>query len=180
MNLELLERKFRSRQNIMVAVDSAWAWVEKIGREAMDLLGEDDPICEQIDYACIAWMNAHSEISDLIENSSANKLEPKTLGQILNVLTRIKWEGPKSMYDLQSAYRTAVYNAGKDNDVHKNTIADGCCRRLQLNSDCFLQLVHEWLSGNPGPIKQVLKNHIKTTLHHIVDSYFDEGTSQVQ
>lgn len=58
---------------------------------------------------------------------------------------------------------------------HRNTIADACTRRLQLDRrNDFLKLVEKWLAGEPGPLKLTLKAHCNTPEHHIIDEFFNK------
>lgn len=169
-----VERKFSGRQGIFEEFTQIWRRGEALETEARKLLGEGDPICENLGYSNVGMMNAYFEIEDCVKNACNNKLNPKTLGQILDVLNRIKWTGARSGRELNEAYQKAVHDVRKSQGVERNTIADACCRRLQLKRDGFLELAELWLGGDPNALKRILKNHTYWSLHNVIDDFFNE------
>ena len=64
----------------------------------------------------------------------------------------------------------------QNKDIHRNTIADACTRRLQLDGrDDFLDLVDKWLKGDPEPIKRILKLHTPDSIHYDIEYFFYEN-----
>jgi len=115
------------------------------------------------------------EIEDNLAHGNGNKLELKTLAQIIDVLTRIKWTGTKSRHGLIEAYQTAVQDVAKFNDIHRNTIADACTRRLRLDGrDDFLELIEKWLEGDSRCLKLTLKAHCNIFEHCLIDEFFQK------
>lgn len=168
------ETKISGRRGILEEFVEIWRRGERLEKEAKKLLGEDDPICENLGYANVGMMNACSEIEDWVQKACNNKLQPKTLGQILDVLNRIKWTGVQSGKELVEAYQKSVHDVRKDQGIERNTIADGCCRRLQLKRDEFLDLVERWFAGDRSGLILILKAHTSWSMHHVIDDFFNE------
>jgi len=167
-----IEKKFNDRQEILEEFGKAWRWAGRIEREARELLSNDDPISENLGYANVSMMNAYYEIEDIILKSGSNKLESITLVQILDVLTRIKWTGTETDRELIEAYQTAVKDVANFHKIHRNTIADGCCRRLQLTRDGFLDIVKKWLAGESDDLQIILKRHAYSSKHSLLEDFF--------
>ena len=168
------DTKISSRQGIYMELKEIWDRGERLAKEANKLLGEDDPICENLGYANVGMMNAYFEIKDFVHKTCSNKPQLKTVGQVLDVLNRIKYTGVNSMQGLIEAFQKAVHDVGKSQKMERNTIADACCRRLQLNRDQFLNLVERWLAGDPNALVHILKVHTSWSIHNVLDDFFDE------
>jgi len=166
--------KFGRKQDFLSELGKVWGKVDEIEKKAQKIWGEDNPILENIGFAWVHIMNAHIEMEKNLAQGSGNKLEPKTLAQIIDVLTRIKWTGTKYRHGLVNAYQSAVYEVGKFNGIHRNTIADACTRRLDLDRDGFLDLVESWLGGDSKSLKLTLKAHCDISLHHLIDEFFQK------
>ena len=165
------ELRFKGSQEILNEIGKVWNTVDKIEKAAKEILDDDNPILEKLSFAYIHIMNAYYEIEDDLTLDTGNKLELKTLAQIIDVLTRIKWTGTKHRHGLIEAYQTAVRNVANFHGIHRNTIADGCTRRLQVNRDGFLDLVEMWLEDDPKSLKQTLKAHCNITDHTLIDEF---------
>jgi hypothetical protein len=168
------DAKISSRQGIYMELKEIWDRGERLAKEANKLLGGDDPICENLGYANIGMMNAYFEIKGFVHKACSNKLQLKTVGQILDVLNRIKYTGVYFMQDLIEVFQKAVHDVGKSQGLERNTIADACCRRLQLNRDQFLNLVGRWLAGDPNSLVHILKAHTSWSMHNVIDDFFNE------
>ena len=168
------ETKVSGRQGVLEEFVQIWRRGEKLEKEAKKLLGEDDPICENLGYANVGMMNAYFEIEDCVQKVCNNKLQPKTLGQILDVLNRIKWTGVQSRKELVEAYQKSAHDVRKSQGIERNTIADACCRRLQLKRDEFLDLVERWLAGDSDGLIRILKAHTYWSMHNVIDDFFNE------
>lgn len=174
LSITYSDTKISSRQGIYMELKEIWDRGERLEKHAIELLGDDDPICENLGYANIGVMNAYFEIKDYLKNTCNNKLRPATIGQILSVLNMIKYAGINSMHELIEAFQKAVHDVGKSESKERNTIADVCCRRLQLNRDQFLDLVEKWLNGDPYPLIHILKIHTYWSMHNVIDDFFNE------
>ena len=168
-----VEKKFGGRQEILEEIGKVWKQVDKIEKVATELLGKDNPISESLGYAGVHMMNTYQEIEENIQGYE-NKLVLKTLSQIIDVLSRIKWTGAVNRNGLIEAYQMAVKNVADFHGIHRNTIADACTRRLQRNRDGFLDLVDQWLEGESENLKRSLKAHCNITEHSLIDDFFDE------
>jgi len=104
-------------------------------------------------------------------------LENTTLDQIFDVLSLIRGESPESRYGLIDASNRAFLTTAKFYDIHRNTIADACTRRLQLDIEEFRRLVSKWLSGDPLELMKVLKGHTSEHYHAEIDSFFAKQNS---
>lgn len=167
------DMKFRGNQEILNEVGKVWDNIDRVEKAAKKILDENNPVLESLGYAWVHMMNAHIEIENNLAQGAGNKIEPKTLAQIIDVLTRIKWTGTKYRHGLINAYQTAVREVAKFNDIFYNTIADACTRRLQLDGrDEFLDLVEKWLAGDSKSLKLALKAHCNTSEHRIIDDFF--------
>ena len=105
-------------------------------------------------------------------NDSPNMLEVATLAQIIDVLSRILWSGAAYRGALIEAYQVAVKRVADFHSIHRNTVADACTRRLQLNRDGFLDLVENWLGGRSGDLKRCLKAHCDVIKHGLINDFF--------
>lgn len=167
--------KFRGNKDILNEIGKVWQNVDRIEKRAKKILDEGNPILKSLGYAWVHIMNTYQEIEDNLAQGAKNKIEPKTLAQIIDVLTRIKWTGTKYRRGLIDAYQTAVVEVAKFNDIHRNTIADACTRRLNLDGrDEFIELVETWLEGESGPLKLALKAHCNTSEHRLIDEFFQK------
>ncbi len=165
-------RKFNRRQEIVNELAIVWQKAEQIERAAVEFLGDEDPICENLGYACIGLMNAHHDIKANLIEANCNQIEPKSLAQILDVLTRIKWTGATYHTEIIQAYQKGVRDVANFHGIHRNTIADGCTRRLDLNRDGFINLVENWLNNKQYELNQILKTHARSIDHSVIDNFF--------
>jgi len=129
------ELRFKGSQEILNEIGKVWNTVDKIEKAAKEILNEGNPILESLGFAWVHMMNAYQDIKGDLIQDTGNKLEPKTLAQIIDVLTRIKWTGTKYRDGLIEAYQSVVRDVANFNGIHRNTIADACTRRLQLDRD---------------------------------------------
>jgi hypothetical protein len=166
------ELRFKGSREILNEIGKVWNTVEKIEKAAEEILEEGNPILESLEFAWVHIMNAYQEIEGDLTPNTGNRLEPKTLAQIIDVLTRIKWTGTKYRNGLIEAYQSAVSEVGNFNGIHRNTIADACTRRLQINRNGFLDLAESWLKGDSRSLKQILKAHCNITEHTLIDDFF--------
>ncbi len=169
--------RFEDPREILNEIQTVWNRIDTIEKAAKEILDENSPILESIGFAWIHMMNSYHEIEESLGPRPPNKLEPMTLAQIIDVLTRIKWAGPKNTKELVDAYRTAVKAVADFNDTHRNTIADACTRRLQLDRDGFLGQVDMWLSGQLTDLRRCLKTHCRKPEQRLIDDFFDENGS---
>ena len=167
-----MNTQIKNTQDILGAMENIFKAVDAIAASSKQLLGENHPIVISAEFAAVHLMNACNEIDDTLINDKGNFLETKTLAQILDVLTRIKLSGPENRSDLVEAYQIAGHDVANFNCVFRNTIVDACTRRLQLNRDGFLELVQQWLDGNPNRLKQVLKAHCEVSLQALINDFF--------
>lgn len=168
------EMKFRGNQEILNEMEKVWNTVARIEKSSKEMLDEGNPILESLGFAWVHMMNACQEIEDNLNQGTGTKLEPKTLAQIIDVLIRIKWTGTKYRNGLIDAYQTAVQEVGKFNGIHRNTIADACTRRLQLDRDGFLDLVERWLAGDSRELERTLKSHCSISEHGLIHDFFQK------
>lgn len=168
------EMKFRGNQEVLNEMEKVWNTVARIEKTAEEMLDEGNPILESLGFAWVHMMNACQEIKDNLNQGIGNKLESKTLAQIIDVLTRIKWTGTEYRNGLIDAYQTAVCEVGKFNGIHRNTIADACTRRLQLDRDGFLDLVERWLAGDSRELERTLKSHCNISEHGLIHDFFQK------
>jgi hypothetical protein len=168
------EMKFRGNQEILNEMEKVWNTVARIEKSSEEMLDEGNPILESLGFAWVHMMNACQEIEDSLNQGTGNKLVPKTLVQIIDVLTKIKWTGTKYRNGLIDAYQTAVQNVGKFHGIDRNTIADACTRRLQLDRDGFLDLVERWFAGDSGELERTLKLHCSFTEHGLIHDFFQK------
>ena len=87
-------------------------------------------------------------------------LTHKTLKIIFEVLLKIRqyYVGGERLI---KAYRKAIRTVASQNKIFYQTVADGCCRRLNLNRDGFLDLVRAWLAQDSDE----LIKHLKTCVN---------------
>ena len=86
---------------LVKSIRSAWRNLENLEKEAIRFFGEDDPVFENIGYACTYLMNADIEMEGNEDREiNCNMLEETTLDQIFDVLNLIRGEDPESYYDL--------------------------------------------------------------------------------
>jgi|GEM_PF-6012166 hypothetical protein len=100
-------------------------------------------------------------------------LSEKTLDQILGVL-ELTSKYCKAGLPTAKAYQKSVKDIAHKYSVRYQTIADGCRRRLNLdNVNEFMELLTEWLSGNPAPLKDLLVKNIDQMDEYKVENFFD-------
>ena len=175
MNYAKNEKRFTESQAIVNELAMVWWKAEQIERAAIELLGDNNPICENLAYACIGIMNAYNEIKANLKKVKCNKLEPKTLAQILDVLTRIKWTGADYHEGIIQAYQDTVNGVANFHQIHRNTIADACTRRLgPIHRDQFISLTENWLNNKPCELKEILKKHARSIDHLVIENFFLE------
>ena len=169
--------KLRGNQDILNEMEKVWDTVSTIEKASKEILDEGNPILESLGFAYIHMMNTCQEIEDNLNQGSGNKLEPKSLSQIIDVLTIIKLTGAKYRNELIDAYQTAVKEVGRSNGIHRNIVADACTRRLQLNRDEFLDLIERWLNGKSCEIERTLKVHSNISEHSLISGFFQNKES---
>jgi hypothetical protein len=158
---------------IFQEIKSVWINLECLEKEVIRSFGHDDPISENIGYACVYLMNANIEIEENPNiEINLNMLEDITLDQIFDVLNLIRGEAPESQPSIAEAARRAFLTSSKFYGVHRNTIADACTRRLQLKLAGFLELVQKWLNGDSSGPKAVLKSHTPEHYQSEIDRFF--------
>ncbi len=165
-----------SNVDILKEMENVWNMVDEIEKGAKEVLNADNPILVSLGFAWVHIMNTCDEIEKNIHRRGCNKFKPKTLAQILDILSRIKFSGATGRIGLINAYQKAVQEVGKFNIIHRNTPADACTRRLQIKRDGFLKLVEDWLLvGKPKNLVLILKSHCDVALHGRIDDFFDAG-----
>lgn len=164
--------KLRGNQDILNEMEKVWDTVSTIEKASKEILDEGNPILESLGFAYIHMMNTCQEIEDNLNQGSGNKLEPKSLSQIIDVLTIIKWTGAKYRNELIDAYQTAVQEVGRSNGIHRNTVADACTRRLQLDCHGFINLVERWLTEDSRELERTLKAHCNISEHSLISGFF--------
>ena len=163
----------RQAHELVKSIKSAWRNLESLEKEVISSFGQDDPVSENIGYACTYLMNADIELEDYPDREiNHNLLEDATLDQIFDVLSVIRGENPESHYDLIDATPRAFKTSEKFYNVHENTIRDACTRRLQLNISEFRELVKKWLNGDSSGLKAILKSHTPEHYHAEIDRFF--------
>ena len=166
------------REDIQDDVNSVWQIVESLEKKSMKSFGEDDPMTKTLGFACVHMMNASFEIKERVSEST-NKLKPKTVGQLLEILNIIKWSGPEHRYEINNAFQTAVKNVRTKYKKRRNTMADLCVRRLGFTgdgaTDKFINLVEDWLLKNGSALNEHIKKHTHDYQHKKIDDFFESG-----
>ena len=162
----------KNRQEILEEFRNVCIKVENLQKRANEIFGENDPYSDILSLADSYLIDPLLDLEEKQHYGKCNKLEKKTLEQILDLLNRIRWYGPKSLQDLTDAYRIMKKAVAKDFEVTENTIHCACTRRLQLDYSNFLSLVHEWLNGNPRLLIEVLKVHTYEFHHVHIHKFF--------
>ena len=170
-----------NRKEICDEFVSYWQGVEILVKKTRSVFGDNHPVTDSIDLAAIHMMNAVDEAEkdlyvarnqlDKFVND-VNKLEINSLNQIFQVVRGIQWSGPRTLKTLNEAYQIALQGAKNKFGVERNTIADACTRRLQLNTDKFLELVQKWLNGDATSLIDIIKLHTEKSIHNQIDKFF--------
>lgn len=104
-------------------------------------------------------------------------LTEKTLDQILGVL-ELTSKYYQTGLPIPKAYQKSVKDIANKYSVRYQTIADGCRRRLNLdNVNEFIELLTEWLGGNPRLLKDLLIKNIGQIDEYKVENFFDHSTA---
>jgi hypothetical protein len=103
----------------------------------------------------------------------APMLTHKTLKIIFAVLLHVRKNYVGGL-SLIKAYRMAVREVASENQIFYQTVADGCCRRIKLDRDGFLDLVRDWLGGKPERLNDHIKSFVNEKDRLLVDDYFNE------
>ncbi|MBI5076585.1 MAG: hypothetical protein HZB62_15650 [Nitrospirae bacterium] len=99
-------------------------------------------------------------------------LTTKTLDQILGVLELTKKYYATGISP-SKAYQKSVKEIAHSNSVRYQTIADGCCRRLNLDDiNKFIHLLKEWLLGEPRGLKALIAGNIRKSDEYKIDEFF--------
>lgn len=144
--------------------------MEKLEETAKKLYGEEHPAFDTLGIATTWMMNACHEVEETLP-----KLKESTLQQLFDLLSSIKLSGPSDRSEIETAYHIAVRNVSKSWNKERNTIADICVRRLDLNgkTEEFIDLVEEWiLEGDDSKLKKAIKANTDFSLFAQVDSFF--------
>jgi hypothetical protein len=77
---------------------------------------------------------------------------------------------------LSKAYQQSVKEVAHNYAISYQTIADGCRRRLHLkDANQFLELLTEWLSGNPDRLRDLLIEHSGETERYKIGNFFNRA-----
>jgi len=102
-------------------------------------------------------------------------LKTNNARRLLTVLDEFKCIYP-SVSSTSSAYKAAVKKVSVRHDVKYQTIGDLCRRSLGLERiHDFYDLLDEWITGDPTPLKSLLEKHTRPSDHHIIADYFEEA-----
>lgn len=100
-----------------------------------------------------------------------NKLKPKTLDQILEVI-----KITKSCYsggDTKTSSLIGINNVSKNYEIWDKTVRDGVTRRLdKIKINDFRDMLIDCFNGYPNKIISVLKEHTDYELHCKIDEFF--------
>lgn len=166
------------RQEILREINSIWKIVEALEKKSKDALGETNPTTEALGFVAVHMMNASFEIDGHISECT-NKLSPKSVSQLLEILSIIRCAGPKCRSDIREAYQTALKNVRSKYKRRRNTMADLCVRRLgfsgQGGTDQFLSLVEDWLFSKGTGLSELIKEHTYDHQYQKIDEFFKSG-----
>lgn len=166
------------RQKILCDINSVWRFVETLEKQCREMLGETDPMAESLGFAATHMMNASCEIEEHVAEC-ANQLTPESLTKLLEVLSIIRWSGPKCHRETREAYHAALKNVQSKYKLEINTVADLCVRRLGLvgdgSTDQFLSLVEGWLFKEGDGLCKVIKEHTRGHQYQKIDEFFKNG-----
>ena len=166
------------RQEILRDINSVWRIVEALEKKSKEALGETDPLTETLGFAAVHMMNASFDIEDHVSEGT-NKLSPRSVTQLLEILSIIQWSGPKYRRETSEAYQTALENVRSKYKLERNTMADLCVRRLGLagggGTDQFLSLVEDWLFGKSTGLSKLIKEHTHDHQYQKIDEFFNSG-----
>ena len=167
------EIKFTRTQELLNEMNDVWGKIDRIEKAAKKILDKGNPILESVGFAWVHMMNASIEIENNLNLDAGSRLEPKTLSQVIDVLTRIELSGAKSWGELIDVYQISVREVAKFNKIHRNTIADACTRRLNLKGrDVFLDLVEKWLTKDSKELEQIVRSHCRASERDLIHEFF--------
>jgi hypothetical protein len=102
-------------------------------------------------------------------------LTEKTLDQLIGVL-ELTEKYYRTGLPVPKAYQKAVKDIASRYSVRYQTIADGCSRRLNLDTvEVFIGLLSQWLSGNGNQLKALLIKNISELDEYKVENFFDHN-----
>lgn len=166
------------RQEILRDINSAWRTVEVLEKKSREVLGETDPMTETLGFAAVHMMNASFDIEEHVSEGT-NKLSLRSVTQLLEILSIIRWSSPKYRRETSEAYQTALKNVRSKYKLERNTMADLCVRRLGLigegGTDQFLSLVEDWLFGKGTGLSKLIKEHAHDHQYQKIDEFFNSG-----
>jgi len=166
------------RQEILSGINSVWRIVEALEKKSIEALGKADPMTETLGFAAVHMMNTSFDIEDHISEGT-NKLSPRSVAQLLEILSFIRWSGPKYRSETREAYQTALKNVRSKYKVERNTMADLCVRRLGLvgdgGTDQFLSFVEGWLLKKGTDLSKLIKEHTHDYQYQKIDEFFNSG-----
>ena len=101
-------------------------------------------------------------------------LTEKTVDQILGVLD-LTAKYFESSLPVPKAYQKSVKDIARRYSIRYQTIADGCRRRLGLdNVNQFIELLKEWLGGQPTNLKDLLIKNTSDFEQHRIIAFFEK------
>jgi hypothetical protein len=107
-------------------------------------------------------------------------LTEKTLDQLIGVL-ELTEKNYRTGLPVSKAYQKAVKDIASRYSVRYQTIADGCSRRLNLDTvEVFIGLLSQWLSGNGNQLKALLIKNISELDEYKVENFFDHNRPSTQ
>jgi hypothetical protein len=102
-------------------------------------------------------------------------LTEKTLDQIIGVL-ELTEKYYRTGLHVSKAYQKAVKDIAHKYSVRYQTIADGCSRRLNLDTvEVFIGLTSQWLNGNGNQLKALIIKNISELDEYKVENFFDHN-----
>ena len=178
MNPQTIKSKNKIRQDLLNDVNAVWQIVEALEKRSQKMFGHEDPTTHTLGFACVHLMNASSEIEEQISKSNKN-LNPKSVDQLLEILSAIRWSGPKHRFEILVAYRKAVKDVSAKHNIERNTVADLCVRRLGYTGKGatfkFVDLVEDWLMKEGVALQNLIKIHTHNHQHQKIDRFFGNG-----
>lgn len=178
MHPQANQGKTKMRQDILNGVNKVWQEIDALEKLSQKTFGEEDPMTNSIGLIWVHLMNASIEIEEQISKSNG-KLSPKSVDQLLEILSSIRWSDPTNRNEIRAAYQKAVRDVGAKYSIERNTMSDLCVRRLGYAgrgaTEKFIDLVEDWLLKGGVALQNHIKKHTFNHQYQKIDEFFGNG-----
>jgi len=109
----------------------------------------------------------------------ASKWRSSSVSQMLEVLSRF-WTKYRRTYDVEKSHIEAIKEVSKGRNITQQTVQDLNWRRASFGSiHQFRGLLEKWVSGDPQPLMDCLRQHTGPQHHGEIRQFFGQEEFKV-